>query len=85
MVEGVREQAIARHLVDSGTWEKGIRDLHRTTEQDGTFCYTFFKATGNKEYNPQSFTYCGLALHLFKRFVITEFSSLFFLGIIRTF
>ena len=49
MVEGVREQAIARHLVDSETWEKGIRDLYCTTEQDGTFCYTFFKATGNKE------------------------------------
>jgi len=49
MVEGVREQAIARCLVDSETWEKGIRDLYRTTEQDGTFCYTFFKATGNKE------------------------------------
>jgi ubiquinone/menaquinone biosynthesis C-methylase UbiE len=49
MIEGVREQAIARGLVDSETWEKGIRDLYRTTEQDGTFCYTFFKATGNKE------------------------------------
>jgi SAM-dependent methyltransferase len=49
MVEGVKERAIARHLVDSETWEKGIRDLNRTTEQDGTFCYTFFKATGTKE------------------------------------
>jgi hypothetical protein len=49
MVEGVRELAIARGLVDNETWEKGIRDLHRTTEQDGAFCYTFFKAVGNKE------------------------------------
>jgi len=49
MVEGVRELAIARGLLDNETWEKGIRDLHRTTEQDGTFCYTFFKAVGNKE------------------------------------
>jgi SAM-dependent methyltransferase len=49
MVEGVKEIAIARHLVDNETWEKGIRDLYRTTEQDGTFCYTFFKATGTKE------------------------------------
>jgi len=49
MVEGVRERAIARGLLDNETWEKGIRDLHRTTEQDGTFCYTFFKAVGNKE------------------------------------
>ena len=28
--------------------EKGIRDLYRTTESDGVFCYTFFKAVGNK-------------------------------------
>jgi len=49
MVEGVRELAIPRGLLDNETWEKGIRDLHRTTEQDGAFCYTFFKAVGNKE------------------------------------
>lgn len=49
MVEGVRDLAIAQGLVNNETWEKGIRDLHRTTEQDGTFCYTFFKATGSKE------------------------------------
>jgi SAM-dependent methyltransferase len=49
MVEGVRELAIARRLVDNRTWEKGIRDLYRTTQQDGTFCYTFFKATGTRE------------------------------------
>jgi ubiquinone/menaquinone biosynthesis C-methylase UbiE len=49
MVEGVKEIAITRHLVDSETWEKGIRDLYRTTEHDGTFYYTFFKATGTKE------------------------------------
>jgi len=49
MVEGVRGPAIARGLVENETWEKGIRDLYRTTEQDGTFCYTFFKATGNRE------------------------------------
>ena len=49
MVEGVRELAIDRRLVDSETWEKGIRDLYRTTEQDGTFCYTFFKAVGTRD------------------------------------
>jgi SAM-dependent methyltransferase len=48
MVEGVREAVIARGLVDNETWEKGIRDLYRTTEQDGTFCYTFFKGIGRK-------------------------------------
>jgi SAM-dependent methyltransferase len=49
MVDGVKDQAIARGLVDNETWDKGIRDLYRTTEKDGTFCYTFFKATGKKE------------------------------------
>ncbi len=49
MVEGVRDQAIARGLVDNMTWEKGIRDLCRTTEEDGSFCYTFFKAVGSRE------------------------------------
>jgi len=49
MVEGVQELAITRDLLDNETWEKGIRDLHRTTEQDGTFCYTFFKGVGNKK------------------------------------
>jgi SAM-dependent methyltransferase len=48
MVEGVREPAIKRGLADKKTWEKGIRDLYRTTEQDGSFCYTFFKAVGSK-------------------------------------
>ena len=44
MVEGVREPALAAGLIDEETWEKGIRDLYRTAEADGTFCYAFFKA-----------------------------------------
>jgi hypothetical protein len=44
MVEGVRNDAIARGLIDPDSWNRGIRDLHRTTERDGAFCYTFFKA-----------------------------------------
>jgi ubiquinone/menaquinone biosynthesis C-methylase UbiE len=44
MVEGVRAQAIASGMSTAEAWETGIRDLHRTTEPDGTFCYTFFKA-----------------------------------------
>jgi len=44
MVEGVRDDAIARGLIDLATWDRGIRDLYRTTEPDGVFCYTFFKA-----------------------------------------
>lgn len=44
MVEGVREEALLRGLIDRSTWEKGIADPYRATEADGTFCYTFFKA-----------------------------------------
>ncbi|HOU81363.1 MAG TPA: methyltransferase domain-containing protein, partial [Methanoregulaceae archaeon] len=48
MVQGVRDQALAAGLIDADTWERGIRDLYRTTERDGSFAYTFFKATGVK-------------------------------------
>jgi ubiquinone/menaquinone biosynthesis C-methylase UbiE len=48
MVEGVEEDAKALGLIDEASWKKGIRDLYRTMEADGTFCYTFFKATGRK-------------------------------------
>jgi SAM-dependent methyltransferase len=45
MVEGVRDQALSLGMIDRRTWEKGIADLYRATEPDGTFCYTFFKGT----------------------------------------
>jgi SAM-dependent methyltransferase len=48
MVDGVREQAIASGMSTPEVWERGIRGLLRTTELDGTFCYTFFKAVGRK-------------------------------------
>ena len=48
MVEGVRDGAVAQKLIDEQTWAKGIADLYRTAEQNGTFCYTFFKATARK-------------------------------------
>jgi ubiquinone/menaquinone biosynthesis C-methylase UbiE len=48
MVEGVREQAITEELMDEKTWKKGIRDLYRTAEPGGTFCYTFFQGTAVK-------------------------------------
>jgi SAM-dependent methyltransferase len=48
MIEGVKDAALKRKLLDRATFEKGIRDLYRTTEPDGTFCYTFFKATAFK-------------------------------------
>lgn len=44
MVEGVRGDAIGAELMDADSFDKGIRDLYRTAERDGVFCYTFFKA-----------------------------------------
>jgi len=48
MVEGVKGQAIAAGIVAEETWEKGLEDLYRTTEADGSFSYTFFKGVGYK-------------------------------------
>lgn len=48
MVEGAKEQALSLNLIDEETWEKGIRDMARATEPDGTFCYTFFKGIGTR-------------------------------------
>jgi ubiquinone/menaquinone biosynthesis C-methylase UbiE len=44
MIEGIREKAVAAGIIDRESFDKGIRDLYRTTEPDGVFCYTFFKA-----------------------------------------
>ena len=48
MIEGVRESAIAAGLIEPERFDAGVRDLHRTTEADGVFCYTFFKGVGEK-------------------------------------
>lgn len=46
MVAGVREAALAQGLSDAARFDAGLRDLARTAEPDGVFCYTFFKAVG---------------------------------------
>jgi ubiquinone/menaquinone biosynthesis C-methylase UbiE len=46
MIEGVRENAINAGMIEERDFEIGIKDLYRTAEPDGTFCYTFFKAVG---------------------------------------
>jgi ubiquinone/menaquinone biosynthesis C-methylase UbiE len=48
MIEGARGRALAAGLMGAEEFSAGIRDLCRTAEPDGTFCYTFFKATGIK-------------------------------------
>lgn len=51
MIEGVRKFAIEAGLIDLESFDAGIRDLRRTAEADGVFCYTFFKGMGRKESN----------------------------------
>jgi ubiquinone/menaquinone biosynthesis C-methylase UbiE len=48
MIEGVREAALAAGISEQGAFDRGIRDLYRTAEADGVFCYTFFKAVAVK-------------------------------------
>ena len=48
MIEGVREPALAAGLIAPESFDAGVNDLHRTTEADGVFCYTFFKGLGGR-------------------------------------
>ncbi|MFC1569474.1 class I SAM-dependent methyltransferase [bacterium] len=48
MIEGIREKTLSEGLMDEKTFDQGVRDLYRTAESDGVFCYTFFKAVGVK-------------------------------------
>lgn len=48
MIEGIRESTIEAGLIDENTFDEGIKGLYRTTEKDGVFCYTFFKAIAKK-------------------------------------
>jgi ubiquinone/menaquinone biosynthesis C-methylase UbiE len=48
MIEGVRASSIEAGLIDESTFDEGIKGLYRTTELDGVFCYTFFKAIARK-------------------------------------
>ena len=48
MIEGVGVSAVNAGIIDQASFDKGIADLYRTTEPDGVFCYTFFKAVAKK-------------------------------------
>jgi SAM-dependent methyltransferase len=48
MIEGIREPAIGAGLIEAERFDAGVRALHRTTEADGVFCYTFFKGVGQR-------------------------------------
>ncbi|HEX2921868.1 MAG TPA: hypothetical protein VHO50_11960, partial [Bacteroidales bacterium] len=48
MIEGVGQKAVQQGIIDKDTFERGIKDLYRTTQYDGVFSYTFFKGFGIK-------------------------------------
>nr|QNO57733.1 2-methoxy-6-polyprenyl-1,4-benzoquinol methylase, mitochondrial [Methanosarcinales archaeon ANME-1 ERB7] len=49
MIEGVEKDALNNSLIDKYEWDQGIKDLYRTAEKDGVFCYTFFKGKAIKK------------------------------------
>jgi protein-L-isoaspartate O-methyltransferase len=50
MIDGVRGAAVSAGLIDDATFAQGVRDLHRTAQLDGVFCYTFFKAVAERRH-----------------------------------
>lgn len=44
MIEGIRRPTLEAGLMPAADFDRGVADLYRTTEADGVFCYTFFKA-----------------------------------------
>jgi hypothetical protein len=48
MIEGTREAALTAGLIEPARFDEGVRALHRTTERDGVFTYTFFKAVARR-------------------------------------
>lgn len=48
MVKGVKKEVLACGMMEERAWDRGIAGLYRTAEDDGVFCYTFFKGIGVK-------------------------------------
>ena len=56
MIEGIRKSSLASGIMSEADFDKGIADLYRTTETDGVFCYTFFKARALNDYHAEQGT-----------------------------
>jgi hypothetical protein len=48
MIEGIKQNAIGAGIIGEDDFDKGINDLYRTTKEDGTFIYIFFKGIAIK-------------------------------------
>lgn len=51
MIEGIQDKAVENGLISAEEMNQGIKDLYRTADSDGVFCYTFFKANAVKSVN----------------------------------
>ena len=49
MIEGVGPAAVKAGLIERGDFEQGVGDLYHAAEDDGVFCYTFFKGQGKRK------------------------------------
>ena len=47
VMESVRDDALAAGLATASEWDAGVADLQRSATGDGTFHYSFFKATAS--------------------------------------
>src|SRR6266851_1112387 len=43
---------LAAGITDPESFDAGVRDLYRTADSDGVFCYTFFNGVGEKSRRP---------------------------------
>ena len=48
MMKAQRAAVIGRGLLNELDWRHGIEALERTKRSDGSFSYTFFRATANR-------------------------------------
>jgi ubiquinone/menaquinone biosynthesis C-methylase UbiE len=48
MIEGIRTTAVETKMISAEEIDRGIQALYRTAEDDGVFCYTFFKAVAEE-------------------------------------
>ena len=49
MIKGISEEVIAQKFIHRNELNSGITDLYNTAIDNGTFCYTFFKAKATKK------------------------------------
>lgn len=52
MVAAIGEAAIADGLIEPARFAAGVDALHRASEADAVFCYTFFKAMATQGGDP---------------------------------